>query len=251
MPKTEKAYLVELKDGRESGKKVTVQFNPETLRVSYSNHVVLPAESGPKGAPGATAATGDQRGNAALQHPGRGTTHMSVQLWFDVSGVMPQGKEKISDVRDLTNEVIYFIKAQEGKDGAPPQVRFHWGTFKFDGVLDSIEESLEFFAANGVPLRASMSLGMTQNDIVITGGGDKGLGPGGLPSPGTKPLFQAQAGVSLQALAAANLGVEADWQAIATANNIENPRLLEPGQVIDMNVSGTASASASASFRVG
>ncbi len=258
MAETVKAQLVELdgagKDKQPGGKTVVVQFNPETLRVSYSNHLVLPADSTPKGESGGGAgATGDQRGSAALQHPGRGTTRLSVQLWFDVTGVMPQGKESVSDVRGLTNEVTYFIKSQDNADGsaAPPRVSFRWGSFIFDGVLDSVDESLEFFSSNGVPLRASMSLGMTQNDIVITGGGGKGLGAGGglggPPSPGTKPLFQAQAGISLQASASASLGVEADWQAIATANNIENPRFLDPGQVIDMNVS----ASASASVRVG
>ncbi|MDT5267891.1 MAG: hypothetical protein QOH49_77 [Acidobacteriota bacterium] len=265
MPKTEKARLVELDAAgapKAGGKTVEVQFNPETLRVTYSNHVVLPGDASPKAATtgGAGASTGDQRGSAALQHPGQGTTRLGVQLWFDVTGIMPQGKERLSDVRDLTNEVTYFIKSQENTSGgpAPPRVRFHWGSFLFEGVLDSVDESLEFFSANGVPLRASMSLGMTQNEIVISGGGGRGLGPGGglggPSSPGTKPLFQAQAGISLQASASASLGADADWQAIASANNIENPRFLEPGRVIDMNVSGSASASsasASASFRLG
>jgi hypothetical protein len=263
MAKKNKAQLIELEnkgDKRKAGgKSVEVQFNPETLRVSYSNQVVLPSNASPKDANGgaANSGTGDQRGSAALQHTGRGTTRLSVQLWFDVTGVMPQGKESISDVRALTNEVTYFIMAQgEDQGAAPPRLRFLWGSFKFDGVLNSLDESLEFFSTDGVPLRASMTLGMTQNDIVLTGGSGKGLGPGGAGlSPGTKPLLQAEAGVSLQGMASASFGVNADWQAIATANNIENPRLLEPGQLIDMNVGGSASlkgsASASASFDLG
>jgi nucleoid-associated protein YgaU len=33
-----------------------------------------------------------------------------------------------------------------------------------------------------------------------------------------------------------NLGSSASWQSIAAANNIENPRLLAPGQLIDLNL---------------
>jgi nucleoid-associated protein YgaU len=33
-----------------------------------------------------------------------------------------------------------------------------------------------------------------------------------------------------------------DWQGIALANNIENPRLLEPGQLIDLNVTTPTAA---------
>jgi hypothetical protein len=34
---------------------------------------------------------------------------------------------------------------------------------------------------------------------------------------------------------AASQGKGDDWQSIAQANNIENPRRLQPGQLIDMN----------------
>jgi nucleoid-associated protein YgaU len=34
---------------------------------------------------------------------------------------------------------------------------------------------------------------------------------------------------------ASGLGRANDWQSIAAANNIENPRLLQPGQLIDLN----------------
>ena len=36
---------------------------------------------------------------------------------------------------------------------------------------------------------------------------------------------------------AASRGLGDNWQAIAAANGIENPRLLTPGQLINMNVS--------------
>jgi hypothetical protein len=53
-------------------------------------------------------------------------------------------------------------------------------------------------------------------------------------------------------MASASFGADADWQSIATANGIENPRLLQPGQLINMNARASASTStgASASFNL-
>ncbi|HYE14894.1 MAG TPA: hypothetical protein VD968_10680 [Pyrinomonadaceae bacterium] len=253
-----RAKLVELtpKGVEMTDTAVEVQFNPETLSVVYSNSVVTPAgNNSPKtDAGGGGGAVGDQRGSAAMQHTGQGTTRFSVQLWFDVTGVLPQAKQGVTDVRDLTKDVVYFIKSKTDRDPpVPPMMSFQWGSFRFDGIVQSVDETLEFFSANGTPLRAKVGLSMQQSDVVMPAGGGKGLGPPGAPgggaaSPGTKPLFQAQAGLSLQASASASFGASADWQAIATANNIENPRFLEPGQLIDMNAKASASASASASL---
>ncbi|HWA26477.1 MAG TPA: LysM domain-containing protein, partial [Lacunisphaera sp.] len=61
-------------------------------------------------------------------------------------------------------------------------------------------------------------------------------GAGATPAAaGTKPLTPAPAGASLQSLAD-QAGVGGDWQDIARANGIENPRLLLPGQLIDLNL---------------
>jgi hypothetical protein len=50
---------------------------------------------------------------------------------------------------------------------------------------------------------------------------------------GTTPLVQAPAGVPLQQLVD-RVGGGASWQAIAAANNIENPRILKAG--ISLNI---------------
>ena len=46
----------------------------------------------------------------------------------------------------------------------------------------------------------------------------------------------ASSGSTLQGLAAAAGGTGVDWQGIAAANGIENPRQLVPGQLIDLSV---------------
>src|SRR5215510_14019652 len=209
--KLEKAELRELdaefKNEINLDKKCQVQFNPETLKVSFANQVATPS------------GTGDQKGTPARQFVGAGTTKLSLQLWFDVS--------------DLTAKVAYFITPKPDKDKfLPPGVRFIWGSFQFDGIMESMEESLEFFSSDGRPLRASVTINLTQQKITEFHGAQ--TGPAATPTPGTRPLTPAPAGKSVQSVADSQ-GKGDLWQLIAAANNIENPRLLQPGQLLDMN----------------
>jgi hypothetical protein len=243
--KLAKAQLLELDEKFENvihndevtGSTVTVQFNPETLKVSFANQIQTP--------PGA----GNQSGTPARQFVGAGTTKLTLQLWFDVAS-LPDGENTTADVRKLTQRVAYFITPKkQGDKFIPPAIRFLWGSFQFDGLMDSLEESLEFFSNNGRPLRASMSLALSQQQIKAftinkTDFANRPPPPAGSTAAdpgapaGTKPLTQALAGVSLQFLADV-IGLGANWQSIASANGIENPRLLAPGQLIDLNVNAS------------
>ena len=60
-------------------KHVQVQFNPETLKVSFANQIATPSGAG------------DQKGTPARQFVGAGTTKLSLQLWFDVSASSASG----------------------------------------------------------------------------------------------------------------------------------------------------------------
>ena len=227
MPDTPaKAKLVELDDkGNPSdnpGYAVIVQFNPENLKVSFTNQVQTPTGTG---------SSGDK---PSKQFVGAGTTKLTLQIWFDVTGQLPAESASIKDVRKLTQKVAYFITPNE-QTKVPPKVRFVWGSFQFDGMMDALEESLEFFSPEGLPLRASMNVSLSEQKIVFQFNEDKkNKGPGGRDvSPGASPLTQSQAGDTLPNLADA--AGKTDWQSIASANGIENPRLLAPGQLIDMN----------------
>lgn len=245
-----KASLWKLSPGQAPARQLEVQFNPESLKVTYSNQLQA-ANQGQ--------ASDNNQGSAAIQYVGRGTTKLAVTLWFDVTAeqsVAP-GADTFTDVNKLTQKVIELIKVDKATaqrdQPIPAAVRFLWGSFQFDGIAESIEQSLEFFSSDGVPLRASITLNLTQQSIsntFIDRPATPPTPPGAsLPSgaaPGTNPLTAATAGVTLQGMADA-IGKGADWQAIAQANGIENPRLLAPGQLIDMNISASASFSASGS----
>lgn len=223
-------------------KNVKVQFNPETLKVSFANQIQTPES------------TGDQRGTPARQFVGAGTTKLILQLWFDVNAPQNPG-ETVSDVRKMTEKVAYFITpapdAGDAKKFVPPAVRFIWGSFQFDGLIESIEETLEFFSPEGVPLRASMSLSLSQQKIDVYKFRDD-VTVNKLPIPGTRPLTPAPENATVQNLADKQ-GKGADWQSIAAANGIENPRQLQTGQFLDLNGAAkiTAGKSASASISAG
>jgi hypothetical protein len=214
-------------------KPVPVQFNPESLKVSYSNQLVTDPNQG------------SQIGTAAMQHVGKGTTKLAVQLWFDVNHPTAEpdgGGPPVKDVRTLTGQVAYFITPNDKLDKGKfviPGVRFQWGTFTFVGVMESLEETLELFSYEGTPLRASLSISLTQQEITAFAA-DQGMRlpkSADAPKPaGTVALTSATAGASVQSLAEGPTSAGGkNWQDIAAANGIENPRLLPPGQLIDVN----------------
>src|SRR5689334_20511476 len=96
----EKAELRELdadfKNEINTDKRVKVQFNPDTLKVSFANQLQTGQGSG------------DQKGPQARQFVGAGTTKLAVTLWFDVNAPQPEGSHE-TDVRKLTQRVAYFI----------------------------------------------------------------------------------------------------------------------------------------------
>jgi Contractile injection system tube protein len=218
-----KAKLIELdqtfakeKDG---GHQIDVQFNPETLKVTFASQIVQPQG-------------GDQAaGNAGRQFVGAGTTKLALQLWFDVTAMQ---KDPVDDVRRLTQQVTYFMKPQKSDQDpnklAPPGLRFQWGSFLFDGMVEGIEETLEFFSPDGKPLRASISLTVSQQKILENEFKDQVKVP---PPRGHQPLKAAKQGDSLQNMAGKN--GKSDWQGIAAANGIEDPLRMNPGQLVDLN----------------
>lgn len=227
-----KARLIELKEDFSAelpgGKAVVVQFNPETMKVSFANQIVQP--------PG-----GDQAaGNAGRQFVGAGTTKLAITLWFDVTAMT---EAPLDDVRQLTADVVHFITPKKSTSDptklAPPGLRFSWGSFLFDGMVEALDETLEFFSPAGKPLRAQVALTVSQQKIVVARFADNGrLGK----RPGQHPFTPARAGDSLAGLAAAN-GKGGDWQGIAAANGIEDPLRLNPGALIDLNLGSAAGLS--------
>jgi hypothetical protein len=223
MPKLEKAKLVGLHnyttdyenpaDGEYS---VEVQFNPETLKLQLSNQ-----NSG-----------GDQASGSSTQFIGTGSSTMAVELLFDTtaSGL---------DVRRRTEAIAYFIfgSSEDSDDDrrVPPIVSFRWGSFIFEGVMESMDETLEYFASDGTPLRASVSFSLKRDALVLyqknrlqkrTHEPNQGMWA-------DHRLEASESGQSLQQMAGKQ-GKSEDWKKIAEANDIDDPLRMPVGQLVDM-----------------
>jgi len=194
-----------------------VSFNPESLAVDHRTQL-----SG-----------SDQQSNAGMQIVGKGDKTLSVELFFDVT--LPRVDE--DDVRKQTEEVRKFIvdrdegdkkDTQKGKY-VPPGVRFMWGSFQFDGMMNSLNESLEFFDPEGHPLRASVSISIVEIEAEPkekSANRQNSAASGTSGNPEERPEGAENTnGTSVQQVAARR-GRQSNWKQIAEENGVENPRAI-------------------------
>jgi hypothetical protein len=220
-----KAQLIETDtqgNPKSGGKTVTVQFNPQTLKLNYSNQW----------------GSGNQPQGSSTQFVGTSTTKLSMELWFDVTLPLPSDEPTPAngDVRQLTQWITYFMtvqnpNAQQQESRVPPSMKFQWGSFLFNGTMDTMDETIDMFSPEGVPLRSNVSISISKHDLSFEfaqAGGNQSA------APGASPLTTANAGDSVAQMAS-KAGVS-NWQGVAQANNITNPRLLQPGTMINMSI---------------
>ncbi|MEU9455125.1 LysM peptidoglycan-binding domain-containing protein [Streptomyces sp. NPDC048277] len=225
---------------------VTVDFDPASLQLTYT----------PTGVTGANAVISSGTWSKfAAQQTGQSTT-LSVDLTFDTTAT---GKS----VADRTQPIVALTLPAVSRGSAAPArrvARFSWGGFVFYGAVQTLTQTIDFFSAAGIPLRASVR--MTLSDVKqpdpataqppqatpVPFGAAAGTGaaPATAAAPsavtaatgapvGTTPLTLSQAGDSVQSIAARS-GAGVPWKTIAAANGIDNPRLLPPGTVLDPSV---------------
>jgi len=210
----------------------SVQFNPQTLKLNYSNQK----------------AGGEQPKGSSTQFVGRGVTKLSLELWFDIALALPEGSTAKRDVRRLTQEVQYFMTPQKvpgsGTDKyLPPGLRFQWGSFTFVGVMDSMDETLDFFSSDGLPLRANVAISASKQEIQYDAANAATVQ--NRQSSGLQKYTPANAGSSLQQeaaksnSAASSSGGPPDWKGLALANGIENPRMLAAGAMLNLSASAS------------
>ncbi|GAA1996261.1 hypothetical protein [Microbacterium pumilum] len=271
MTKLEPATLTRLKDGPASGKKgpktyvvdgspekakFEVQFNPTSLKMSRSNNI-------DKG--GST--TNTQKRQAFSAQPAT----LSFDLEFDTAEEAgPSGNPK--DVRDYTRIVRQFIEpTREDPKKPPPAVRFQWGAFMFQGIVTQLTEDLDYFAPSGTPLRAKVSVTITEQNPewdaneVGTGARDAasaarpegatnpnapggagtpspppGNGPGSPPSPNPISTALARAGESVQQLLTRLDADPATWRSAMAG--LDSPLALDAGTQVQLGASASASA---------
>jgi hypothetical protein len=148
------------------GQAIPVDFNPASLVYSVENSIQQQS-AGPK----------------KVQYVAQLSGKLTMDLQFDTTG-------SGADVRTETNKIAQFMQpsgnasaaaqtaaAQMQNDNqsgpppkAPPVLLFQWGSYQFQGIMDSFKETIDFFSSEGVALRALVSIQLSRQDLVFDEG---------------------------------------------------------------------------------
>lgn len=242
---TEPLAIATIKDIKQGGICFTAMFNPVSLKVSLNNKL-----QDEDAAPAGQKASGKPQQNTRVS-----TTKLETELIFDTSDT---GADVRADKVRGTDILKKLALAGEGDHPAPPKVEFRWGRFKFIGLIESLNETLDFWSSEGVPLRSTIQLSIagTGTDIVESG------------DPASFNQFQQSTIVDTPSdgrgatAVATNAGNSGAGRALAAANGLESMRASDSGAIAvssaitlkeaaKFSLSGSAGAGASAGFGLG
>jgi Contractile injection system tube protein len=218
--------------------KIPVHFNPDTLKITRT--VSVKADTGSKN-------SSDQ----AAEQAGSSSATLAVELVFDTTDLFEAQQDAADVVQVVTSKIVNAFVSPQPADGSTPSTPipanpcvFAWGTFIFVGLVESYNETLEFFSASGVPLRSVVSLSLKENRFKVTN-------PLGRTPGQAQPLPPgSQIGPALSAA-----GIDpTNWRGAALANALETPRFSVSGSIdvgVGANFAASASVGGSAGFSVG
>jgi hypothetical protein len=197
--------------------------------------------------------------DAPLQQFVRGQAEkLTVELFFDTTD---QGMgDKARSVTALTDQIYQLVKI-DGARHAPPPCTFLWNeqfpgsslgkksdTAKdggatsgapnqggstasgnqrrngFQGVVESVRQKFTLFSPEGVPLRATLTVTLREYRPL-----DEQLARQNPRSPDRTHAHVLKGGETLASVAGDYYERPAEWRAIADANDIDDPRRLNPG----------------------
>ena len=202
----EKAFIQPI-NGKSSGKKIEVLFNPNEYFLETSNQFQRTAVPGTP-----TPVTQFVSGN---------TKTLTMDLFFD------SYEKENKDVRQYTSKITRLLDIDPGLK-APPICDFHWGDLSFRATLEQVNQKFTLFLESGVPVRATLSVTFKEYKTLS----DQLYEPTMSGSSDPTRRITVQQGDTLQAIAYREYGDPSLWRLIADANGISNttPDLLEVGQ---------------------
>lgn len=214
MALTDKAYL--MIEGSQT--KIPCMFNPSELQISRTNSWQNDSLAG--------------QGVGQARYIGAGAGSMSLNLTFDTTD---SGKP----VTTHTGKLMKLMDVdpslggtdEKSNNARPPYVTFHWGDLhSFEAVVTSLNLQFTYFSSTGVPLRAKVSLQLTQFKE------SHAFGPqnptSGTPDP--HRVHRVQPGETLDRISARYYGDATRWRQIASANGITDPLAVKSGALLSI-----------------
>lgn len=202
----------------DTGERFEVLFNPAEYSLNKDNVFAEAAVPG--------------RGSPLVQFVCGNARTLDMELMFDTwethagagGGASPAG----TDVRRLTEQVIALMSINP-ETHAPPAVLFAWGSLTFVGVLVRASERFTMFLESGIPVRAQVQVSFHER----VPGDDEARQVKRKTADFTHRHVVGQ-GQTLSSIAAALYGDPAKWRPIAMASDLDDPRRLAPGLVLDV-----------------
>jgi hypothetical protein len=208
MPDITRATFTPLGSGSD-GTSFEVHFNPSSLDYTITNQL----QGG--------------NGRRAAQYVAQSTGKLSMELLFDTT-------DSGEDVRVYTEKVAKLMVPGGGgrsrRRPPPPRALFEWGSYSFEGIVETFREKIDFFSTDGVPLRASVSVSLSRQDLVFEAEEGAGAGAGGaLGSSEDDVEARMGSGDDVDDVAS-SAGDAGAARAIAAANGFESIR--SPGAAV-------------------
>jgi len=206
----EKAFIVKKDSG---ARLLTVMFNPEEYTVNRDNNfaqIAIPGLRAP-----------------LMQFVHGNAQTLEMELILDTVESHTAGGQRLNeageDVRPLVGKLVSLLDIDPATH-APPVLRFVWATFTFTCVLTRAVQKYTMFRADGVPVRAKVSVTFTE----LTNAETEGKEVKRETADYTKE-YTVIDGDRLPEIAFRLLGSAELWRPIALANGIEDPRSLRAG----------------------
>ncbi len=199
-----KKAMIWIERGHES-ERVDVMFNPSEYSVESSNRFSW------KPSPGLSL--------PIAQFISGETTSLSMELFFDTY-------EAGTDVRKKTMQIAGLLDVDKDLH-APPLCKFVWGSLQFKGVAEKVTQRYTMFLDSGIPVRAVLNVTFRAVQSVT-----EQLKKIPRQSADRTKQRAIKQGEQLWQIAAEEYDDPSLWREIARANQIENPKKLEPGSMI-------------------
>ncbi|MCA9674519.1 MAG: LysM peptidoglycan-binding domain-containing protein [Kofleriaceae bacterium] len=213
-----KAYLEVVRGGADlPDKRIPLRFNPTELQLAKQNtfaEVPIPGLVAPP-----------------IQYVRGASEKLSFEALVDTS-------DTLEDVRRTYVDAIRGLMNVDRELHAPPVVRLVWNGpwdtpgqgrahHEFVGVVESLNVTYTLFSAEGVPLRAKLSIALKEWTTV-----EDQVERFPTSSPDVEKAYVVRRNDTLSRIAEQAYGDPRQWRRIARANDLDEPGRLQAGTVL-------------------
>lgn len=212
-PNQLKKASITVLDGADAGKVIPVLFNPTEYSFDRSNSYKAVALPG--------------LGSPLMQFVNGDADQLSMELFLDdytdPQGPTSRARSEQAPVASRLEAISRLLNIDRDLH-APPPVRFAWGPMEFTAVIEKLSRKVTMFRPDGSPARATLNVAFKEYRTLREQ----------LERPRRESADKTKRRVvvgrdSLWALAAREYGDAREWRRIADANDLDDPREIQPG----------------------